>query len=647
MKKIISFVLSLCMLLSCAVVFSLPSAAKILYGDVNGDGSVNKKDSLALKKYLADSSEEIDMEAADVAYDGTVNKKDSLRLKQWLAGWEVVLGREEPEESEGLSFTLNNDGKGYTVSGIGACTDTDLVIPETYNGLPVTRIAAEAFKGCTSLISVTVPVSVKYVLKNAFSGCSKLKNVYYKGTKREWADVSVISPNAEFGRARMLTTEGDGEISWTFEDGVLTITGSGEMAEYRFAENSRPWKSCLNTATKIVIGDGITYVGSSAFSGFKNVTEVVLGKDVTDVAMEAFANCTALLTFRFEGVIEFLSQGVVNGDNVLNDVYIVGLTEEEFLEIAKMKIYNNAFNMANIHSDMDVPPDYLFDWESHMTFPTKRQIAESNRTAKVGSPYLAGWVNISYSIKYTEISVDIRADHLPKGTYCCAANFLLDYSYLESRYQRVYTEPGIGGYGGFQRNGVDPSKYNGILSFWDVYCEDGSGDVTTIRATQIYPEPGADTEFGGEGTGAHALPPYDWSANKWFNVRFICSTLENGNTAMEMRAYDYETEVETLLCKFDLGVPDVTFEGPCAFFLEDFDMSSAGEVRSMALRDYKVRQTDGTWYYPASAGCRSSFSDKIGSYNYFSENGIIALITTGVVGCAEDLPYTTLYFRES
>ena len=64
----------------------------VMYGDVNDDGSVNKKDSLALKKYLADNTAPINSDAADVVKDGTVNKKDSLRLKQYLAGWDVVLG---------------------------------------------------------------------------------------------------------------------------------------------------------------------------------------------------------------------------------------------------------------------------------------------------------------------------------------------------------------------------------------------------------------------------------------------------------------------------------------------------------------------------------------------------------------------------
>ena len=66
--------------------------SSVVYGDVNSDGTVNKKDSLALKKYLADSTKPIDLAAADVNGDGVVNKKDSLRLKQWLAGFDVVLG---------------------------------------------------------------------------------------------------------------------------------------------------------------------------------------------------------------------------------------------------------------------------------------------------------------------------------------------------------------------------------------------------------------------------------------------------------------------------------------------------------------------------------------------------------------------------
>ena len=57
--------------------------------------------------------------------------------------------------SEGLKFTSNGDGTCY-VSGIGTCTDTDVVIPTiSPAGNSVTSIGDYAFYGCSKLTSIT------------------------------------------------------------------------------------------------------------------------------------------------------------------------------------------------------------------------------------------------------------------------------------------------------------------------------------------------------------------------------------------------------------------------------------------------------------------------------------------------------------
>ena len=111
-----------------------------------------------------------------------------------------------PEPTEGLELTLSDDGSFYTVTGIGTATDTDIVIPSTYNGKPVTAIGNDAFYvnlenddvsnitsvfissgvtligdcafgGCIGLTSITIPDSVTSIGDYAFYDCSGLTSI--------------------------------------------------------------------------------------------------------------------------------------------------------------------------------------------------------------------------------------------------------------------------------------------------------------------------------------------------------------------------------------------------------------------------------------------------------------------------------------
>ena len=56
-----------------------------------------------------------------------------------------------------MGYALNSDGKSYSVTGIGTWPDSDVVIPDTYNGVEVTQIGNSAFSGCTRITKITVP----------------------------------------------------------------------------------------------------------------------------------------------------------------------------------------------------------------------------------------------------------------------------------------------------------------------------------------------------------------------------------------------------------------------------------------------------------------------------------------------------------
>lgn len=61
-----------------------PATEEVLLGDVNGDGTVDIRDTLFLRRYLVDNTYEINMGNADLNEDGDVNIRDVLLLRKAL-----------------------------------------------------------------------------------------------------------------------------------------------------------------------------------------------------------------------------------------------------------------------------------------------------------------------------------------------------------------------------------------------------------------------------------------------------------------------------------------------------------------------------------------------------------------------------------
>ncbi|MBE6567209.1 MAG: leucine-rich repeat domain-containing protein [Ruminococcaceae bacterium] len=83
-------------------------------------------------------------------------------------------------DESGLLFAeYVEEGKvvGYSVTGRGESTATDLVVPETYKGRPVMAIGDSAFLECEALTSVTLPDSIVSVGNTAFKNCTALKRI--------------------------------------------------------------------------------------------------------------------------------------------------------------------------------------------------------------------------------------------------------------------------------------------------------------------------------------------------------------------------------------------------------------------------------------------------------------------------------------
>ena len=79
--------------------------------------------------------------------------------------------------SNTLQFTSNRNKTCY-ISGIGSCTDTDIIIPvKSPKGDSVIGIGERAFADCDNITSITIPKSVTNIAPSGFIGCDNLESI--------------------------------------------------------------------------------------------------------------------------------------------------------------------------------------------------------------------------------------------------------------------------------------------------------------------------------------------------------------------------------------------------------------------------------------------------------------------------------------
>lgn len=90
---------------------------------------------------------------------------------------------------------------------------------------------------------------------------------------------------------------GDNLIWQILDDGTLTISGQGDMNHFQIDYNydSVPWRDYRDQITSVIISDGVTSVGTSAFEGCGSLTFVTISNSVRTIGPRAFHYCDALI----------------------------------------------------------------------------------------------------------------------------------------------------------------------------------------------------------------------------------------------------------------------------------------------------------------------------------------------------------------
>ena len=99
-----------------------------------------------------------------------------------------------------------------------------------------------------------------------------------------------------------------GDCTWTLDNGVLTISGNGEMSNY---SSYSPWSSY--SFDTVVIEDGVKRIGYDAFYGCTGLTSIDIPDSVTSIGDYAFGGCPGLTSIDIPDSVTSIPSGAFSG----------------------------------------------------------------------------------------------------------------------------------------------------------------------------------------------------------------------------------------------------------------------------------------------------------------------------------------------
>ncbi len=186
------------------------------------------------------------------------------------------------------------------------------------------------------------------------------------------------------------------DLTWVLDDaGVLTISGSGEMEDYK-SGSITPWYSYRNDITTVIIEEGVTSIGNHAFDNFDTincfyplltsvqlpgtlvsigeyalyccvgVTSITLPEGLSAIKLCAFQNCTGLTSLVLPEGLTSIGNAAFKNCSALTEITLQGnasISTSAFVDAdlqtvhisnAVTTVYSSIFSLSTVSAfDVD------------------------------------------------------------------------------------------------------------------------------------------------------------------------------------------------------------------------------------------------------------------------------------------------------
>ncbi len=286
-------------------------------------------------------------------YDGETPVSDEASFTFAMPARDVTYTARFAVRADMAPFTFTADADSCTVTGVVDPTVTALVVPDC-----VTNIAFNALGSCTSLTSLTVPVSnrslgywfgtdqVEYntayvpatltevivtggteLAYNAFRNCPSLERVILPDM------LTSLNYYAFFGCENLTEIYIPDSVT---DFGYSAFKGCASLTEITIPAGvtsigTATFSGC-SSLTEMAIPSGVTSIGGGAFSGCASLTEMAIPSGVTSIGGGAFSGCASLTEIEIPSGIRVLESSMFSGCTALRRIdlpaglYSIGLS---------------------------------------------------------------------------------------------------------------------------------------------------------------------------------------------------------------------------------------------------------------------------------------------------------------------------------
>jgi len=236
----------------------------------------------------------------------------------------------------------------------------DVVIPDN---MGIASIGSQAFSGCSTLRSVTMPDSINSIGGRAFSG-SSLSSI---NLSKNLTSIGIEAFRGCNNLTNVVVPSGVTSIGWSAFDSCISLASITLPDGLTSIGNGAFWY--CTSLTSINLPSGMTKIESSTFYNCTKLTNVILPATLTSIDSSAFGNCSSLKSLDIPAGVQKIGDNAFSSCSNLETVNLPAslkvIDYQAFYGCKNLKnivlpenlttIGNSAFNLCTSITSIKIP----------------------------------------------------------------------------------------------------------------------------------------------------------------------------------------------------------------------------------------------------------------------------------------------------